>query len=294
MGTQGGAEEPSGTPWQRPQGILLNFFAAHLLGRAEAVYSGSLIEVLARVGVGEHAARSTLSRMTRRGLLARHRRGKRVYLGLTDYTSKVLEEGSRRVRHAVNRDWDGHWTMLGFSLPETRRADRHLLRSRLAWAGFGPLQSGLWISPRSIEVEELLEGLDVADHVKAFRASTLRPTDIQEMIADAWDLDELAQGYRGFLRRWDVPDPLAATDDVLAGQLLMHTEWTLLLRKDPGLPLAHLPADWPAVRAEHVFVCTRAAFAPHAEREVTELVERIAVDEQADTPVRREKAKLPA
>lgn len=271
------------TPWQRPQALLLNFFAAHLLGRAEAVYSASLIDVLAKVGVGEHAARSTLSRMTRRGLLERHRSGKRVYLGLTDHTVGVLQEGGHRVRHAVNREWDGNWTLLGFSLPETRRADRHLLRSRLAWAGFGPLQNGLWISSREVDLDQLLEGLDVADHVRAFRATTLHPTNIQEMIAETWDLEELAEGYRGFLRRWDIADPLDSTGDVLPRQLLMHTEWTLLLRKDPALPVEHLPSDWPAVRAEHVFLRMRSAFAPRAEREVDELVERIPLPER-DTP----------
>ncbi|PXY31088.1 PaaX family transcriptional regulator [Prauserella muralis] len=278
-----------GTPWQRPQALLLNFFAAHLLGRSEAIYSGSLIDVLARVGVGEHAARSTLSRMTRRGLLERHRSGKRVYFGLTGYTVGVLEEGGHRVRQAVNRNWDGHWTVLGFSLPETRRADRHLLRSRLAWAGFGPLQNGLWITPRQVDIDQLLDGLDVSEHVKAFRATTLAPTDIQDMIAETWDLAELAEGYRGFLRRWDGAESTAREGDVLARQLLMHTEWTLLLRNDPGLPVEHLPADWPAVRAEHVFLRMRSALAPHAEREVEALVERLplAQDEPARRPGRR-------
>ncbi|MEU3272811.1 PaaX family transcriptional regulator C-terminal domain-containing protein [Saccharomonospora sp. NPDC006951] len=266
---------PAGATWQRPQALLLNFFAAHFLGRTEAVYSGSLIDVLARVGVGEHAARSTFSRMTRRGLLERHREGKRVYLSPTEHTVDVLKEGAERVKNAVNRDWDGHWTVLGFSLPETRRADRHLLRSRLAWAGFGPLRNGLWITPRPIDVDRLLDGLDVAEHVNAFRATTLHPTDIHEMIAETWDLAELSTGYRGFLARWDIADPIPSDEDVLAWQLRMHTEWTLLLRTDPGLPLEHLPADWPAVRAEHVFLRMRSLFAPAAGREVGRIVDRL-------------------
>ncbi|MQA08148.1 MAG: PaaX family transcriptional regulator [Pseudonocardiaceae bacterium] len=284
----------TGMPWQRPQAVLLNFFAIHLLGRAEACYSGSLIDVLARVGVGEHAARSTLSRMTRRKLLERHRSGKRVYFGLTDYTVKVLEEGGQRVRHAVNREWDGHWTVLGFSLPETRRADRHLLRSRLAWSGFGPLQNGLWITPQAIDIDKLLDGLDVTEHVKAFRATTLHPTDMQEMIAETWDLDGLADGYRRFLERWDVSDPLDSKRDVLSRQLLMHAEWTLLLRNDPGLPVEHLPPDWPAVRAEHVFLRMRSALAPHADREVESLVDRIPLPDRDSTKPRRRQGQRSA
>src|SRR4051794_40037867 len=73
--------EPLGTP--RPQALLLTFFGGYVLGRGVAVATGSVLEVLGSVGVSEHATRSTLSRMARRGLLSRERRGRQVYLGLT-------------------------------------------------------------------------------------------------------------------------------------------------------------------------------------------------------------------
>ena len=46
--------------------------------------AGSFIEVLARVGISEHATRSTLSRMTRRGLLERKRQGRKIYFRMTE------------------------------------------------------------------------------------------------------------------------------------------------------------------------------------------------------------------
>jgi phenylacetic acid degradation operon negative regulatory protein len=276
VGDDGDAEAANGSqPWRRPQAIMLTFCAAYMLDRDEAVYSGSLIEVLRRVGVGEHAARSTLSRMSARGLLARHRSGKRVYFSLTDQAAEVLEEGGRRLGQAVNRDWDGTWTLLGFSLPETRRADRHLLRSRLTWAGFGLLQSGLWIAPHAVDVERLLDGLDVVDHVKAFRAVTLPPTRINEMIADAWDLGEIAQGYRDFLRRWEANEGPPGADDPLSRQLLMAAEWLLIIRQDPRLPLRHLPPDWPAVRAERLFLHRRDTLERQARPVVEALLDRL-------------------
>lgn len=280
------ASAHTAAPWQRPQAIMLTFCAIYMLGRHEAVYSGSLVEVLGRVGVGEHAARSTLARMCRRGLLDRHRVGKRVYFDLTNHAASVLEEGGQRIENleAVNRSWDGSWTLLGFSLPETRRSDRHLLRSRLSWNGFGLLQSGLWIAPYAVDVASLLEGLDVARHVKAFKAQTLPPTDVDEMIADAWDLNALATRYRGFLARWDVPEPMPDAPDALSRQLLMLTEWLLLVRDDPRLPVEHLPHDWPAVRAEHVTMRLRAVFGGPAERVVNELVTRLPLAADGASP----------
>ena len=43
-------------------------------------------------------------------------------------------------------------------MPEQRREVRHQLRTQLAWAGFGSLGGGLWISPH-VEREAELEGI---------------------------------------------------------------------------------------------------------------------------------------
>lgn len=265
-------------PWIRPQTLLLTFCGAHMPA-GQAVYSGSLVDILQRVGVGEHATRSTLLRMSRRGLLVSHRVGKRVYFEVSARAATMLKEASERVwrQGAVNRGWDGNWTLLGFSLPESRRADRHLLRSRLTWAGFGLLQNGLWISPHAVDPRTLLEGLDVVGHIKAFRAKTLEGINVDEMIADAWDLETIAERYRGFLSRWEQPDPVPAAPDKLARQLLLLSEWLLLVREDPRLPVEHLPTDWPSVRAERVALRLRNAYQRPAREIVERQVERIEV-----------------
>jgi phenylacetic acid degradation operon negative regulatory protein len=72
------------------------------------------------------------------------------------------------------------------------------------------------------------------------------------MLGDAYDLDELAGRYAEFLDRWppDGPSPIA---DPLAARLSIVAEWLQAIRRDPRLPVQHLPQDWPAVRAQKVF-----------------------------------------
>ncbi|OKJ81441.1 hypothetical protein AMK31_23900 [Streptomyces sp. TSRI0107] len=53
------------------------------------MYSGSVVDVFARAGVGEQATRSTLTRMVSRGLLRRRREGRRMYFGLTGRSAAV-------------------------------------------------------------------------------------------------------------------------------------------------------------------------------------------------------------
>ena len=234
---------------------MLNLLGRYLLGRPTVVSAASVIEVFARAGVGQHAARSTLARMVNRGMLTRQRQGRAVYFGLTGQAEAILRDGEDRIWRsgAVNQDWDGWWTLLGFSLPESWQRQRHELRSQLTWAGFGPLFNGLWVAPGRVEVARLVASLGLESRVKAFYAQAVPGTDIAAMVHENWDLDAVAARYHGFLARWQGPD-MPPGRDPLAVQLLLSSDWLQVIRADPRLPAQHLPPDWPAAKAESLFV----------------------------------------
>ncbi len=275
----------------RPQTLLLTLLGSTALDRDIAIFSGSFVTVMDRLGVSEHATRSTLTRMVSRGLLVRHRRARKVYFGLTPHAAVVLREGEDRMwnRGAINRDTDSRWTLLGFSLPESRRDERHLLRSRLRWAGFGLLRSGLWIAPGTVDVTSLLADPDLRDHVVAFRAEPAEPADIDRMVRDAYDLPAIAAGYHRFLRRWDTTDPLSPAGDDLTRHLLLLSDWLLLLRDDPRLPLSALPTDWPAVPAQEVFHRTHDRLQPRARRVVEREIDSVEVPVDPGVPATGER-----
>jgi phenylacetic acid degradation operon negative regulatory protein len=276
-------EEPepsSGSP--RPQSLLLTFFGAYLLGAGVHVATSSVLEVLHRAGVSEHATRSTLSRMARRGLLRRVRRGRQVYLGLTPRSRAILRDGETRMWRigAVNAHWEGSWTLLGFSLPESWQRQRHELRSRLLWAGFGPLQGGLWIGSSHVDVAAVTAGLDLDGHLRVFAARALPPTDVDRLVREAWDLDAIAARHLGFLERWESPQRRPQLPDHLARQLVLQAEWLQVIRRDPRLPLQHLPDGWPAERAQELFRALNAEYDPEAQQILAEVLD-VLPDEEA-------------
>jgi phenylacetic acid degradation operon negative regulatory protein len=237
---------------------MLTFFAVHVLDHGLAVSSGSVIDVLGRAGVGEDAVRTTLARMVNRGLLERHRRGRKMYFGLTPRAVSVLHDGRDRVWRvgAVNRTWDGTWTVVGFSLPEAWASERHDLRSRLVWGGFGPVQSGMWIAAGRVDVAQLVADLGLDAHLRVFHGQAAAPTEAESLVAAAFDLPGIAERYDAFRARWRGDGTGGAPPgggDPLARQLLLHTEWLNLVRQDPHLPAERLPADWPAAAAEALF-----------------------------------------
>ncbi|GAA0579769.1 PaaX family transcriptional regulator C-terminal domain-containing protein [Paractinoplanes ferrugineus] len=259
----------------QPQTLMLMLFGTYALDRDVSLGAGGLIEVLGRAGVSTHATRSTLSRMAARDLLRRHPVGRKMYFGLTERSTAILHDGRAHIWRdgAVNDRWDGTWTLLSFSLPESMQRERHDLRSRLAWEGFGPVQGGLWIAPGDVEAHRIVAELGLTAHTRVFRrARTDESTDVTAMIADAYDLPELAGRYEAFLDRWE---QARMPVDPLAARLALIGEWLEAIRHDPRLPVEHLPADWPAARAQKVFRDREAAFREPAQAIADGLLDRL-------------------
>ena len=261
----------------RPQALLLTVLGRHLLDREGlAVAAGTFIAVLERLGVSEQAARSTLSRMVRRGLLDRQQHGRRAYFTLTRDSRALLLEGRERIfaPAPVRQRWDGEWTLLSFSIPESRRDERHRLRARLAWNGFGLLRDGLWLAPGRAEVGRLIADLGLEKHVDVFAARALAPTDVAELVERAWDLDDLRGRYGAFAARWAAGQAPAPPGD-LATQISLITEWRHILREDPLLPADYLPADWPALEAARLFHRLHDRYSPGAARTFASLLDAV-------------------
>jgi phenylacetic acid degradation operon negative regulatory protein len=235
----------------RPQELLLTVLGAHVLPSGLLVPMSAFVSALGDLGVSEHAARATVQRAVARDLLRREQRGRRAYFALSDRAHALLTEGTSRILDSdpVRDAWDGTWTLLSFSLPEGRRDDRHRLRVRLSWAGFGPLRDGLWIAPGDVAMEGIIEDLAIDGHVEAFVATTKPTTDPARFIDRVWDLASLRTRYDAFVARWQRPG--RAISDLVA-EVLLLTEWRLLIRDDPRLPRRYLPADWPATTAAHL------------------------------------------
>ncbi|MFC3890597.1 PaaX family transcriptional regulator C-terminal domain-containing protein [Lentzea rhizosphaerae] len=263
----------------RPETAALALFGDHVLDRGVAVSTVGIVTALGRLGIGEHAARTALGRMGRRGLLRTVRQGRQAFLGLTDHGTAVLRDGQRKLDgDIVDSTWDGRWTLLTFSVPESRRADRHALRTRLGWFGFGPLRSGLWVSTSDADVSATLAELDLLDHAEVFRAEAFRWTDPARIAAEAWDLPAIAAGYSDFLARWG--DGAFGHLDELSRRILLGAEWLLLIRRDPVLPSVLLPEGWPGTRAAERFRTLRHGWARQA-GELAENVLESVVDEEA-------------
>ncbi len=227
---------------------------------------GSLIRMMARLGVAEPAVRSAISRLKRRGLLESQRREGRAGYALSAVARDVLAEGDRRIFGRPRSALDDGWVLAVFSVPEAERGRRHTLRSRLTWLGYGTVGAGVWVAPGHLvdETRSTLERLGLADYVDLFRADYLGFRDLRAEASTWWDLAGLDVLYREFddefgpvLARWrsDKAGGQGGRDDgaAFADHVAAVTAWRRLPYLDPGLAPELLPDDWSGTRAAETF-----------------------------------------
>lgn len=262
-----------------PVRLVLTIFGDYWWHVREPLPTGALVAALTDLGLKEAAARATLTRMTRNGLLDAERAGRRTTHRLTERAVGVVDEEARWLDEfgVDEQPWDGLWSVLAFSIPESRRATRHLARSRLKWLGFAPLYDGVWICPRDRAAEAMaqLRELEVAD-VTAMRAQL--ETSIPGGPQSAWDLTGVADRYRAFAAEVAAADPAALPADAFVDRTRLMLAWQAFRVLDTGIPGELVPATWPRVATRHAWALRYNALGPAAEQRMRHYLSEISAD----------------
>jgi phenylacetic acid degradation operon negative regulatory protein len=236
--------------------LLLTVLGEYVLPRGEPVWQETLVGALAALGYTRPAARQALSRSARDGWLTARREGRRARLALSARSAELLRSGAERIyTFGEPWQWDGRWLVLVLRVPEERRAIRHQLRSRLAWAGLGSLGGGVWLTPHVDREAELAAaiGEEPAAEATSFVASFGSLGSPARVAAAAWELDEVREHYEAFVE--DFARLRAASPEACFRMhtLLVHA-WRKFPFLDPDLPSDLLPSGWPRRRARELFV----------------------------------------
>ncbi len=237
--------------------LLLTILGEFVHPRHDTVWTATVLEALATLGVEEKSARQALTRTASEGLLTSTRHGRRGLWALTPSGATLLEEGTRRIYGFLREPhpWDGRWLVLSVPIPETQRQLRHRLRTRLTWLGLGSPTSGLWVTPDTSKdraVHAVVEDLGLASHAFAWIGPATGTGDEGRLLTDAWDLADVEDRYLLFLADFAQRHASRATE-AFVNQVEMVQEWRRFPFLDPDLPAELLDHDWPGVRAADLF-----------------------------------------
>jgi len=242
---------------------LLTVLGEFLLPRPEGAWQEALIGGLQLLGFSPSAARQAVVRTAREDWLQSERVGRRSRMRLTPRSADLLRVGARRIYGFGGPvSWDGRWLLLVLRVPEQRRELRHRLTTQLAWAGFGSLGGGLWITPH-VDRESQIQAEEPAE-LLTFRAELGAFGGTEKVIGEAWDLPDLREHYVQFIEDFAHlrPEDDAAT---FAAQTALVHAWRRFPFIDPDLPDDLLPADWPRRRAHDLFTDRHEQWAPAAQ-----------------------------
>ena len=240
----------------RAKSLIVTIWGDALAPHGGAVWLAGLIRLMAPFHVNDRLVRTSVFRLARDGWLDASAHGRRSRYRLTREGARRFDDAYRRIYDRPPEAWHGEWELvLVNGIPAGRRG---ALRDELAWAGFGEVGAGNFLRPSEPgrPLPSILATAGVGNRVLIARAADFPGARPLATAADhAWDLGALAAHYRQFLQRFGavierfraggVHDPAQC---FVVRTLLIHAYRRVLLR-DPLLPAALLPLDWPGAAA---------------------------------------------
>ena len=250
-----------------PGSLIVTFTGLHLRDIGGWIAVADLLALLEVAGQSAASTRQALVRLKSRDFLQSERRDGRAGYRLTDTGRADLAIGDARIFRYGQAPESSGWVLAVFSVPEQQRAERHRLRTRLGWLGFGTVAAGVWIAPATLaeRSKRQLDAEGLGGYVTWFTAEPLQAADV----ARWWDLAALRELYTAFLAQWS--DVVKPADDgaAFAADLRLVDSWRRFPRIDPGLPASLLPPGWEGRRAFDLFAASRDRWSAASSRFVT-------------------------
>ncbi|MBK5958670.1 phenylacetic acid degradation operon negative regulatory protein PaaX [Rhodoplanes elegans] len=268
--------EPSRT-WS----IIVTVYGDAIVPRGGCVWLGTLLAFFKALGIAEGVVRTAMSRLAADGWLERRKAGRNSFYALADKGRDTFAAATRHIYAVSPPAFPGHLDLVLLANGPGREAARAALEA----AGWGSPAPGVFVAPGW--------PLPAAAGDELAVRATGDDAALRDLAARAWPLDATADAYHGFLDTFAplraalangaVPDEAEA---IIARVLLIH-EYRRIVLRDPLLPAALLPQDWPGAAARTLCAALYRDLLEPSER----WLDAHAIDE-AGAPLRRGKDVL--
>jgi phenylacetic acid degradation operon negative regulatory protein len=243
----------------RANSLLITVYGDAIAPRRQSVWLGSLIELMALFGLSPRLVRTSAFRLSADEWFDTTKLGRRSYYGLSEVGLLRVQHGDRRIYEFNLAEWDGRWTIV-LLVGGMRASMRQDLKRELLWESFGQLAPGIFAHPHvdHQSLQEILRAAKAEDRVAVLSAESLETyarKPLQTIMQDTFRLASVEQAWQQFIARFApvalVLETLSPAEAFFVRTLLIH-EYRRVLLRDPNLPAAFLPADWPGVRARQL------------------------------------------
>ena len=235
----------------RAGSLIVTIYGDAIVPRGGSLWLGSLLDMMAGFGVEPGLVRTAISRLVTDGWFERTRLGKHSYHRLSAQRAAEFAAATTRIYRASDPAWSGEMDIAIITSADA--AVRGAYRDRMLQQGYGQAAANVVLRPRMSGVSGHPEP-EPGDII----SMVTRPESEEKAKALAqtcWQLDELTAAYGKFLKAFSPVAQEIADGALLTGAqafqlrvLLVH-DWRRIVLRDPLLPRALLPADWPGTPA---------------------------------------------
>ncbi len=224
----------------RTGSIVITVFGDAIVPRGGSVWLGTLLAFFEGLDVDASVVRTAMSRLTADGWFERSRIGRHSFYRLVQSGRQTFDIATRHIYGPPVTDWTGRFELLLIG----NSGDRGVAREALKNAGFGSPLPGVWVAPSGVPVPDEAAG--------AIRLEVSAEDDSgRRLLSESWPLERTADAYQKFMKTFELlrgwigrGERLTDADAFTARILLIHHYRRVVLR-DPLLPTALLPSNWP-------------------------------------------------
>jgi len=220
--------------------LVITVFGDAIVPRDGRVALATLQDIMERLRIEPGALRTAMSRLAGDGWVTRERQGRNSFFSLDAHGRHAFDLATRRIYAGGAPEWRGTWTV-AIAAPGGGRDAPDLSQH-----GFVRAAGGVYLRPETADAPDATE--ELAGMLVIHGESAEHPEALREL----WPSREIAGAYEAFAAAYAplqaAPGSLRPLDAMAARTLLVH-DWRRIVLRDPGLPEALLPDDWPAVSA---------------------------------------------
>jgi len=227
----------------RTGSLVITVFGDAIVPRGGSVWLGTLLAFFETLDIDSGVVRTAMSRLAADGWLERTKVGRNSFYRLTKKGRQTFDTATAHIYNPQSPEWTGRFELLLIG----NGGDRDAARESLKAAGFGSPLPGVWVAPSGVVVPEEAAG--------AIRLEVSAEDDSgRRLLSESWPLDRMAKAYHEFIATFEPlraaidREKLSDADAFTARILLIHHYRRVVLR-DPLLPIALLPRDWPGSAA---------------------------------------------
>jgi len=228
----------------RTGSIAITMFGDAIVPRGGAVWLGTLLEFFQTLDIDASVVRTAMSRLTADGWFERNKVGRNSFYRLKTKGRQTFETATRHIYDPPPSNWTGRFELLLIGNGEDRDASREALKN----AGFGSPLPGVWVAPSGVPVPD--------EAARAIRLEVSAEDDSgRRLLRESWPLDRTADAYLKFmktfepLRAWSGRRVALTEADAFTARILLIHHYRRVVLRDPLLPTALLPKDWPGSAA---------------------------------------------